>query len=654
MKKNIKKEILFICLLLTVLLICPLKTNALIDNKLKPSNYSKYNTVDYVIDEYDINIIVNENNTFDIIETITAYFNTSKHGIFRTIPLTNNVIRLDGTTSKNKAQITNLKVDNEYSTSKENGNYKIKIGSTDKTITGKQKYSISYTYNIGKDPVKDYDEFYYNIIGPEWDTVIGNITFTITMPKKFDSNKLGFSYGKTGSTNNNNIYYNVKNNNISGYYYGILDPGEALTMRLELEDGYFVGAGLEIDKAIYVMFLLPFIFVLISALLWYKYGKDDIVVETVEFYPPNEFNSLEIGFLYKGKANNEDVVSLLIYLANKGYLKIVETEDQSLFSKVKDFKIIKLKEYDGDNINEKIFMNGLFFNKQIEFNIDGIDDTAGGNKEVTSLDLYNNFYITMNKILANINNMENKNKIFEKTTSKKSFSIILMLLISVITIVGIPTLQYSSNSELVFTLLLALFYFPFYAVGFRNGLPKGFRIIWLGFTIISSLVFFSQTPIAEALINERIYLFGFLFGLFCIIGMTFCFKSMPKRTKYGNEILGKIKGFKTFLETVEKEKLEAMVIQNPTYFYDILPYTYVLGISDKWISKFETISLQAPNWYDTSSSFSVSTFGAFVSSTMTSANSSMSSRPSSISSVGDSSGGGSSGGGSGGGGGGSW
>ena len=129
-------------------------------------------------------------------------------------------------------------------------------------------------------------------------------------------------------------------------------------------------------------------------------------------------------------------------------------------------------------------------------------------------------------------------------------------------------------------------------------------------------------------------------------------KVIPKRTLYGNELLGKIKGFKTFLETAEKAKLEAMVMQNPNYFYDILPYTYVLGVSEKWIEKFETISFQAPSWYDSPTGFNVTSFGSFMNTTMTSAQSAMTSSPSSSS--GGSSGGGSSGGGSGGGGGGSW
>ena len=31
-------------------------------------------------------------------------------------------------------------------------------------------------------------------------------------------------------------------------------------------------------------------------------------------------------------------------------------------------------------------------------------------------------------------------------------------------------------------------------------------------------------------------------------------------------MLGKLKGFRNFLETAEKDKLETMVMQDPTYF----------------------------------------------------------------------------------------
>lgn len=643
--------------------------NGTLDSSTKPSQNGYYSNKDYVIDSYNIDIAVNENNTYDITETIEAYFNTSKHGIYRTIPLKNTITRLDGTTNKNRAQISNVKVNDNYTTSKENDNYKIKIGSASVTLTGKKQYEISYNYNIGKDRSNDYDELYFNIIGDEWDTVIGNITFTITMPKSFDASKLGFSSGNVGSTDSSKITYNVNENVITGSYNGIINPGEALTVRMELPDGYFVNAGYQVSLSIYLFFIIPIACLIITIFLWYKFGKDEKVIETVEFYPPEGFNSLEIGYLYKGEATSEDVTSLLVYLANKGYIKIREKEQKSFFSNTNNFEIIKLKEYDGDNDNEREFIKGLF--KDCSFikvsnvaNYEQKIETMVDEKVpvVTQSDLYNSFYKTMDKILENINSKKNKKKVFESVGSSKSKFIILMIIISLLSSIVIPSLEYASLEEAGLALFIVLFYVPFYAVGLSKDTPTLFRIFWLGFTILHSFVFFCTMPVMTAIREEKIFLIGFLLGVACIIGMIVCLKAMSKRTKYGNEILGKIKGFKTFLETAEKDKLEAMVMQYPTYFYDILPFTYVLGISNKWIKKFESINLQEPDWYYSSSGFNVSSFRTFMNSTMTSAQSAMSSSPSSSSggysgggsSGGGSSGGGSSGGGSGGGGGGSW
>jgi uncharacterized membrane protein YgcG len=276
----------------------------------------------------------------------------------------------------------------------------------------------------------------------------------------------------------------------------------------------------------------------------------------------------------------------------------------------------------------------------------------------------------MNKISSNINNKENKHKIFEKTASNKKIFIILMIIATYCLITIPPIFAYGEPSTLLFALL-----FP--GIGFTvmfkmlfgetqtiyvNGKPthssigtKLFGLVWGGM--------FGGMPwafmVLPALLEDYIYLVIYIIGLLCVLGLIICLKYLPKRTPYGNQILGKLKGFKNFLETAEKDKLEAMVMQDPSYFYNILPYTYVLGVSDKWIKKFETISLQAPSWYDSPNTFDVSSFRTFMNSTMVSAQSAMSSSPSSSSGGsssggGGSSGGGSSGGGSGGGGGGSW
>lgn len=606
-----------------------------------------YDHFDYVIDKYDVNIKVNENNTFDITETITTYFNISKHGIYRTIPLRNEITRLNGTTSKNRAKVTNLSVDHEYTTSRENNYLKIQIGSASYTLTGEQTYVIKYNYNIGKDPVKDYDELYYNIIGNEWDTVIGNITFTVTMPKSFDSSKLGFSSGTYGSTDNDLVKYVVNDNVITGSYNGILGAGSALTIRCELPEGYFVGAS-TYSSSVYLMFIIPILSLAIALFIWYKYGRNENVVETVEFYPPEGFNSLEIGYLYKGKVDDKDVTSLLVYLANKGYIKISQIEEKSLFSTEKGFKITKLKDYDGNNYNEKLFLKGLFSNKTMQNSIE--DNT------VSDIDLIGNFYNTMRRIVSNIDNKENKQKLFEKNSLIKV--IMVMLLIIVYCVASVVLVLAGGDDFIQLNITFVFLLYPIFI------LTLAYLSSVIASLVIGCIILILVIPITLVMFSETIYSIGFAIGLLCLFSIIILLKIMKKRTPYGAEMLGKIKGFKNFLETAEKDKLEALVMENPTYFYDILPYTYVLGVSDKWIKKFEAISLQAPDWYDSSTSFDVSSFGTFMNKTMESAESSMS--YSSDSSSGDyggssggssssgSSGGGSSGGGSGGGGGGSW
>jgi len=591
------------------------------------------NAYAYDIETYDVNIVVNENNTFDIIENISVYFNTNQHGIIRNIPLKNEIQREDGTISKNTAKIENIDVNEKYSSSKSKGYQSIKIGDPNYTLTGQKDYKISYTYNIGKDPSINYDEFYFNIIGPEWDNTIKNITFTIKMPKEFDEAKLGFSAGKIDSTDSSNVSYEVNGNIITGKYNGTLKPGEALTIRLELPEGYFIGASLNISIFSIVAIILSLLLTLVAFILWMKNGRDDLVIETVEFYPPMGYNSAELAFMYKGLASSEDIVSLLIYLANKGYIQITETTENN-------FYITKLKEYDGNNSNEALFIEGLF---------------KSGN-QVTIGELKDKFYKTLDEISGNINHKVNKEKIFDSTSLRNQTISLLLMLVVFLFITVKPVIEYGGTSLLLFALIpTGLGLLAIITSLFNKSNLKDRLIGIIAGLIFTGVGFF--TAVLPAIMIDPTYLITYIIGLICIFVIGFFNSKMLKRTPFGNEILGKIEGFKNFLEVVEKNRLEMMVNAYPTYFYDILPYAYVLGVSDEWIEKFETITMRSPNWYNGNSHYDTRQFGRSMNSTMKSATNAMSSRPESKTNNNGSrsrSGGGRSGRGSGGGGGSAW
>lgn len=610
----------------------------------------------YTINNYDIIIKVKENNVLDITENINVNFNESRHGIYRTIPLFNTITRLDGTTSKNKVQITNIKVNEPYTKSIQNGKLNLQIGDPDRTITGPKTYSIHYDYNLGKDPSKDYDELYFNLIGNEWDTNINKVNFTINLPKEFDSDNLGFSTGKFGSTSSNDVYYQVNGNTISGYTLKTLEPGEGLTIRLELEEGYFKNAKLQVDWKESLIYIFPILFPILCYNLWKKYGKDDKVVKTIEFNPPDGMNSLDVGFYYKGIATDKDVISLLLYFANKGYLKISKTQVPKLFGTRESFTITKLKEYDGNDWCEKTFLEGLFRKRRKNQSpyLIGIQ-TIPSNK-VTEEDLKDNFYITIRHILNDKKSKENQDKIFDSKSVRKKGSIMAAIVITFLMIIIPPFLTTYDFIGTFFPLFIAALAISIYTYYTAKALEEKAKklpsilLMTLVIIIVLCISFFAFPNVLLAF--DSITLTGYLIGLICIIIMTIFYRIIPKRTPYGIEILGKIKGFKEFIETAEKDKLETLVQDNPTYYYDILPYAYVLGVSNTWMKKFESMSYQPPNWYEGSTDFHISDFDHF----MFSATRTMTSAPSSSMSSGSSggSGGGSAGGGSGGGGGGSW
>ena len=643
------RRLLFILLFISLSIALP--------DKAEAGSVNTYGNGEYALTKYVIDVKVNEDNSFSITENITAYFSVAKHGIIRRLPRRNEVVRLNSTKTSNRAEISGIQVSGgPFTLSNSDGYRVIQIGDPVRTITGSKDYTISYLYDIGKDREKDFDELYINLVGLEWDTTISGIEFTITLPKAFDKTKLGFSSGTKGSTDSSNIAYNVDGNTITGVYNGVLSAGEALTVRLELPEGYFSGASSNLDLMMILALILPVAFAGTVFLMWFLHGRDEKAVETVEFYPPEGFNSAEVGFLYSGAAGTTEVVSLLIYLANKGYISIAETDKKT------NFKITKLKDYAGENPNEKLFLSGLFTTKQ-DIGVSSVKDVVALMKnphaietlaekaaeeitEVTSADLKNNFYTTLNAITKDLNSKANKEKIFEKNSLNRSPAVIAMIIAAFVLISFKPIIEYHEWSMLIFALVFPGVGFTvlFGALVGTIRMPKIFAIIWgAGFG-----GFPWAFIVLPALLMEPVYLLTYAIGIICIIIMLFLAKYMTRRTVYGNEMLGKIKGFRNFLETAEKQRLEELVTDNPLYFYNILPFTYVLGVSDKWIKKFEGITLQSPGWYSGTNSFNAASFNAFMSSTMAAASTAMSSSPSS------SSGGGSSGGGSGGGGGSSW
>ncbi|MFC2447986.1 MAG: DUF2207 domain-containing protein, partial [Candidatus Nanoperiomorbus sp.] len=310
----------------------------------------------YVIDAYDVKATVDKYNKLHIEETIKATFNKYRHGIIRTINKVNHVARVDGSKSTVYAIISNIRVSSHSSAVREGGDStSIKLGSSLTYAKRHETYRLSYDYDLGTDPLSSSDEFYFNIIGTGWNTNIKKTTFRITMPEKF-SKKPGFSTGSYGERSGSDIVkYHVNGRVITGYTTGRLLAGEALTIRLELPQGYFKLDPVKttIAKLVFVVPVITGIIALALSIMILRKEKSKST-PVVQYTAPDGLNSLELVFANDNTIPHKNAASMVVYLANKGYLTIdIDGEN---------FTLTKLKDYDGQNESERIFMNGLFNN----------------------------------------------------------------------------------------------------------------------------------------------------------------------------------------------------------------------------------------------------------------------------------------------------
>jgi len=562
---------------------------------------------------FDSEINLNSNGSLNIKEEITVNFDGGyHHGIYRDIPL-----ELSSKTGNfslgfkvEKVLMDGKDVPAKKSTRRYGGgkDLRIRIGDANKTISGIHVYTIKYSAVLGTRYFKEWDELYWNVTGNRWEDRIDSSRCTVIFPSpiKLSNEDIKIFAGEYGSDRTTE-QYTLTDNKLS-FGTGTLYPGYGSTVDIRFPKGYLTKPPflttfwLKLKSYLGLLFvvLVPLFTFVILFKRWKREGKDlPVGTITVKYRPPSDLTAAEAGTILDQKVDSVDITSILFELARLGYLSIEEIQTEKFFFlKKKDFKIKILKE------------NGLDKEKHLKKFLLGLKKEGG--KEFLLSELKGEFYTHVNKVTEEL----------YKSVKKKKY---------------------------------------FY------GNPDTIRKKYYGFGFAALFIGMWATPFAIGMLSAIVstaagLIVGGIMGGLVLSGLiTLCFASvMPKRTYKGREVLTDILGFKEFLVRVEKERLNRMLDENPTIFFDFLSYAIALGVIDEWAEHFKGLLIESPNWY---SAYDV--HGPIMASHITSsignsisAFSSASSPPrgsSSGSSSGFSSGGGGfSGGGGGGGGGGGW
>lgn len=597
---------------------------------LEPSNYDIFG------DKIDVSMVVEENGQVHVTTVLDVTFNTYHHGIDVELPQRYDMT-INGVARRYFFPITNIQVEDfNYRINENRNGVVVRIGSESEQVIGPVRYTYSYTINMRDLGLDGMQMFYMNIVGNQWRFPINQTAFKIQMPNEFGE-KI-FFYPPVGG---GDVVYERDGTLITGAYnYPLV--GEALTVEIPLPDGFFTFPNTDyrvfaLLGSVVIAALIGFVFV--------RFGRDPIVTETVEFTAPEGLSSAEVGYVYRGMSLPKDVISLIIYWASQGFLIIEElTEDNIKLSKIKDLPSDRPSE------ERRVFL-ALFKDRE----------------EVTTKELTDKFAATVTHATSAIPKRFTSDPELHVFNRKASFMKVLMIFIAPL----IPALYFGSTAyansgnqtDLGLFFMIAFGIFVIVTVGgsFLVAYDRVHKtsqrllnalilvLIVVGVSLVLSL--FAPLSISPLLgVMNVLYLIAI-----------FSAANTGKRTELGSRWLGQILGLRRFIEVAEHDRLVALVEETPEIFYDILPYAYVLGVTDIWSKKFESIAIPQPDWYVSSNpNFTTFVLWSSLNRSMNTVSTSMLSMPTPKGSsggggsFGGGGGGGFSGGGFGGGGGGGW
>ena len=493
-------------------------------------------------------------------------------------------------------------------------------------------YNVKVSYKVRP---RLADNIYLSLKSSNYEGKIDNIIVNIESEVPIENASVNFFDRGLGS-NKDRYTIDKENNKVTFNNTNAIHPRENVFISLDCDKSLFTR---DMDKSEIKTIILSLIVAILSGILFLVFKEKRRYEPELEFYPPDGMNSAELAYAYKNSCTPKDITSLIYLWASEGHLEIHFDENN-------EFKLIKISELDGAHKKyEHTLFKGLFKKRN----------------EVTEVKLRNGEL--ENKISSAMNSVQTvfKDKRKKLTDAKSRKISVLLLFLSFIPMVSFyVSAKYTSNLtngdviglSLVSAGIISVVYIIIYALNVNNLNRIVTNKVKLGF-FIALFIYLLLAFIIVLIFKIGSYVITDIVVAICIFSIITMAGLLPKRSEYGRIILEKILGFRKFLETAEKERLESLLEENPNYFYNILPYAQVLNITDKWADKFEGIEVDKSPYYTGYTELNSYSMIRIISANMNSVSDTVGSHNTS-SSDGGVSGGGFSGGGTGGGSGSSW
>lgn len=542
---------------------------------------------------YHTEIEIQKDHSYLVSEQIDVDFLNARHGIYRYIPQKGVITELqeDGTLSEIPyyASFSKITSDEPLDVSSDNGNKVLRFGEEEEKVWGEQDYD--FQYEVTPITSKGYPNVYYNIFPTGWQNEIpAGSSFTIAFPKDFEKDNFQIYYGAYGERMDGSKLVDLtwNGNTVTGTLLSPLPVGTGMTFFVPMEEGYF--QSLHTAGGINGLLTgLNVAVLLILLVLFYIFGRDKRIIPSVQFHPPQGLDSAAVGYIVDGNVSDTDAMSLLLFWADQGYIRIRETKSKTL-------ALTKMKELPDDAPQyAQTFFEGIF----------GKYAPNLGDEVLVSKLKYK-MAATFTTVKAEVAACYS-HQVYTKASKIARAAALVLTCIPGFVLTGF-LLRFTFTNALVLLLpvlyLIGVILFArtvdfWYSKAQNPRLMLGSVSVAMSVTSILAFVFVYGIGMLRGTILNLFP--GILSAAFTSCAGLVLTGFMKKRTNQCVEWMGDLAGLREFIETAELERMKVIAEQSPHLFYHILPFAYVFGLTDLLLDKMRDLSLPAPDWYETRS-----------------------------------------------------
>ena len=461
-----------------------------------------------------------------------------------------------------------------------NYDYKVILNSLEDLGKGEHNLKLSYKIYAYSDKDKNGDLFYMNVLPSTFNTPIEDINISVLFPKDFVSDDLQYFAGQFGVQDvSNKVTARISGSELNMTGKNIPE-NFSIIIKSNLPENYWVG---ELDNSWMTNLIkaLSILTILVLIILWIIGGRDPKIDIGNDLPPDFSIPPPEANYLLNGNIGIHDVISMIIYLASRGYINIVEDEP-------KKYKLINAANPEREPRYIRNFFKGLFGDEYSEMSVEMSDFI----KRLSPLG---------KNLSKNVKSSYAGKDMLSVTGKSKLFRLLGFLLISLMNgaIVGINCL--ARYVPIDFINVISVFALTAGAtLLIKLGLDNFYRpnkLLNIFLFVMGSIIFLSTTIyLSFNIYNSFKNIMTIVIYAILIIADIFFIYIMKARAKGNAIIVADVLALRNNILHTDIEEACEKTMDNEDYFYDILPYAYSFLLLDRWASNFKDVDLEYAKW----------------------------------------------------------